>query len=126
MLIRRIVEIGEREAGLRVRETWALVPTRRNRGQDPFVPDPVGAGVPPRFERVVAQLLSQPGSGPQAGHDAGIRIEESAEVLVAAVGVLVAAQLFLILQLSHPYVGEIATSPEPLREVINVLSPSPA
>lgn len=46
--------------------------------------------------------------------------------MVAAVGVLVAAQLFLILQLSHPYVGEIATSPEPLHEVIEVLSPPSA
>jgi len=42
--------------------------------------------------------------------------------LVATVGMLVASNLFLILQLSHPYIGEIATSPEPLREVIRVLS----
>jgi hypothetical protein len=29
-------------------------------------------------------------------------------------------------QLSHPYIGEIGTSPEPLREVIRVLTdPSP-
>jgi hypothetical protein len=40
--------------------------------------------------------------------------------MVATVGVLVAANLFLVLQLSHPYVGEMATSPEPLREVIRV------
>jgi hypothetical protein len=44
--------------------------------------------------------------------------------MVAIVSVLVASNLFLVLELSHPYVGEIATSPEPLREVIRVLSPS--
>ena len=41
--------------------------------------------------------------------------------MVATVGVLVAASLFLVLQLSHPYIGEAGTSPEPLREVIRVL-----
>lgn len=46
--------------------------------------------------------------------------------MVAALGMLVAAELFLVVELSHPYIGEIATSPEPLREVIHVLSPSPA
>jgi hypothetical protein len=46
--------------------------------------------------------------------------------MVAIVSVLVATNLFLILELSHPYVGEIATSREPLREVIKVLSPSPS
>jgi len=46
--------------------------------------------------------------------------------MVAALGVLIATILFLIVELSHPYIGEIATSPEPLREVIHVLSPSPA
>jgi hypothetical protein len=30
--------------------------------------------------------------------------------------------LFLILELSHPFVGEISTSPEPLHEVIQVLT----
>jgi hypothetical protein len=34
----------------------------------------------------------------------------------------VAANLFLILELAHPYIGEIATSPQPLRDVITVLS----
>jgi hypothetical protein len=42
--------------------------------------------------------------------------------MVATVGALVAANLFLVLQLSHPYIGEIGTSPEPLREVIRVLT----
>jgi Protein of unknown function (DUF4239) len=46
--------------------------------------------------------------------------------MIAALGMLVAAELFLVVELSHPYIGEIATSPEPLREVIHVLSPSPA
>lgn len=42
--------------------------------------------------------------------------------MVATVGVLVAANLFLILELAHPYVGEIATTPQPLRDVVTVLS----
>jgi Protein of unknown function (DUF4239) len=45
-------------------------------------------------------------------------------VMVATLGVLVAAELFLVVELSHPYLGEIGTSPEPLREVIQVLSPT--
>ncbi|HNM85976.1 MAG TPA: DUF4239 domain-containing protein [Mycobacterium sp.] len=43
--------------------------------------------------------------------------------MVAIVGLVVAANLFLILELSHPYTGEIATSSDPLREVLRVLSP---
>ncbi|WP_235009765.1 DUF4239 domain-containing protein [Mycobacterium sp. 3519A] len=46
--------------------------------------------------------------------------------MVAILGVLVGAQLFLVLELSHPFIGEIATSPEPLREVIHVLTTAPA
>jgi hypothetical protein len=46
--------------------------------------------------------------------------------MVATLGMLVAAELFLIVELSHPYIGEIATSPEPIREAIQVLSPAPA
>jgi hypothetical protein len=42
--------------------------------------------------------------------------------LVATVGVLVATNLFLVLELAHPYIGETATSPEPLGAVIQVLS----
>ena len=41
--------------------------------------------------------------------------------MVATVGALVAANLFLVLQVSHPFIGEIGTSPEPLREVVRVL-----
>ena len=44
--------------------------------------------------------------------------------MVATVGVLVAANFFLVLQLAHPYVGEMATSPEPLREAVHVLTAS--
>lgn len=46
--------------------------------------------------------------------------------MVLTVGALVAANLFLVLQLSHPYLGEIGTSPEPLREVVRVLEPAQA
>jgi hypothetical protein len=45
--------------------------------------------------------------------------------IVAIVGVLVAANLFLVLELSHPFIGKIATSPEPLRDVIQFLSSPP-
>lgn len=44
--------------------------------------------------------------------------------MVAIVGTIVAANLFLVLELSHPYVGEISTSSDPLREVEWVLSQS--
>lgn len=42
--------------------------------------------------------------------------------MVAILGVLVAVNVFLVLELSHPFIGEIATSPEPLRQVIQELS----
>ncbi|MCB0932082.1 MAG: hypothetical protein KDB71_09320 [Mycobacterium sp.] len=42
-------------------------------------------------------------------------------VVVLTVGVLVAANLFLVLDLSHAYLGDIATSPEPLQIVIRDL-----
>jgi hypothetical protein len=45
--------------------------------------------------------------------------------MVAILGVLVGAELFLVLELSHPFIGEVATSPEPLREVVQVLDSSP-
>jgi len=47
-------------------------------------------------------------------------------VMVASLGVLVAAALFMVLEFSYPYIGELATSPEPLHEVIQVLSKAPA
>ncbi|ARH95245.1 bestrophin-like domain [Streptomyces sp. MOE7] len=43
--------------------------------------------------------------------------------MVATVSVLVAANLFLVTELSYPFLGEFSTSPEPLRAVIQVLSP---
>jgi hypothetical protein len=42
--------------------------------------------------------------------------------MVAIVAVIVATNLSLILQLAHPYVGEISTSSDPLQEVVAVLS----
>ena len=42
--------------------------------------------------------------------------------MVAILGVLVGANLFLVLELSHPFIGEIGTSSEPLRQVIRQLS----
>ncbi|MBX9919562.1 MAG: hypothetical protein K2Y33_07045, partial [Mycolicibacterium frederiksbergense] len=41
--------------------------------------------------------------------------------MVAVVGVLVATNLFLVLQLSHPFIGDVATSPDPLRDAVAVL-----
>jgi hypothetical protein len=46
--------------------------------------------------------------------------------MVVTVGVLVAAQLFLVVELSHPFIGTVAATPEPLQEVIQVLSRPPA
>jgi hypothetical protein len=42
--------------------------------------------------------------------------------MVAILGVLVGANLYLVLELSHPFIGEIGTSSEPLRQVIRQLS----
>ncbi|MCX2931177.1 DUF4239 domain-containing protein [Mycobacterium sp. CVI_P3] len=42
--------------------------------------------------------------------------------MVAIVGLIVATNLFLILELSHPFVGGIATTSDPLREVVSILS----
>jgi hypothetical protein len=42
--------------------------------------------------------------------------------MVAILGILVAVNLFLVLELSHPFIGEIGTSPEPLHQVIRLLS----
>jgi Protein of unknown function (DUF4239) len=52
----------------------------------------------------------------------GIEEPRMSYAMVATVGVLVAANLFLIMELSHPYIGEIATSPQPLRDVVTVLA----
>jgi hypothetical protein len=42
--------------------------------------------------------------------------------MVAIVGTIVAINLFLVLELSHPFVGEISTSVGSLQEVVSVLS----
>ncbi|CAN5487858.1 hypothetical protein BH11ACT6_BH11ACT6_23820 [soil metagenome] len=42
--------------------------------------------------------------------------------MVAIVGAIIGMNLYLILQLSHPYIGEIATSSDPLQEVVRVLT----
>jgi hypothetical protein len=42
--------------------------------------------------------------------------------MVAILGVLVSVNLFLVLELSHPFIGEIGTSSEPLQQVIRQLS----
>lgn len=46
--------------------------------------------------------------------------------MVVIVGLIVAANLFLIMELSHPYAGTIGTTSDPLREVLRVLdAPAP-
>jgi hypothetical protein len=52
----------------------------------------------------------------------GVEEPRADYAVVATIGVLVATNLFLISELAHAYVGEIATSPQPLRDVIAVLS----
>lgn len=42
--------------------------------------------------------------------------------MVAILGVLVAVNLFLVMELSHPFIGDIGTTSEPLQEVIRQLS----
>ncbi len=43
-------------------------------------------------------------------------------LMVAIVGVIVAINLFLIVELAYPYVGAISTSSDPLQEVVAALS----
>jgi hypothetical protein len=45
--------------------------------------------------------------------------------MVAIVGVIVAANIFLILELSHPYIGAVSTESDPLQEVVWMLSQQP-
>ena len=42
--------------------------------------------------------------------------------MVAILGVLVAVNLFLVTELSHPFLGDIGTSSEPLKQVIRQLT----
>lgn len=55
----------------------------------------------------------------------GVTNPASHFAMVAILAVLVGTILFLVLMLSHPYLGDIAASPEPLREVVRVLSAPP-
>lgn len=45
--------------------------------------------------------------------------------MVAIIGILVGAQLFLVVELSHPYIGAVSTVPEPLHQVIRTLQAAP-
>ncbi|BBX70284.1 bestrophin-like domain [Mycolicibacterium psychrotolerans] len=45
--------------------------------------------------------------------------------MVAIIGTLVGAQLFLVTELSHPYVGAVSTVPDPLQQVIHMLEAEP-
>ncbi|PRC41984.1 hypothetical protein C6A85_000000112835, partial [Mycobacterium sp. ITM-2017-0098] len=44
--------------------------------------------------------------------------------MVAVVGLVVASNLFLIIELSHPYIGDLATSPDPLNAAVWMLGRS--
>ena len=44
------------------------------------------------------------------------------DAMVAIVGVIIATNLFVVLELSHPYVGESAISSDNLQEVVSMLS----
>jgi hypothetical protein len=46
-------------------------------------------------------------------------------LMVAILGVLVGTIFYLVVMLSHPFIGDIGTSSEPLHEVVRVLSPNP-
>lgn len=41
--------------------------------------------------------------------------------MVGIIGTLVGAQMFLVVELSHPFVGAVSTVPEPLHQVVRVL-----
>lgn len=51
----------------------------------------------------------------------GVEKSTNHYVMVAIIGTLVGAQLFLVVELSHPYVGAVSTVPESLHEVIRML-----
>jgi hypothetical protein len=52
----------------------------------------------------------------------GVEKPSTHYTMVVILGVLVAVTIFLVLELSHPFIGEIGTSPEPLRQVIRLSS----
>ena len=68
--------------------------------------------------------------GRRASHPTGLYVLFFTELwerysfysMVAILGVLVAVNLFLVLELSHPFLGDIGTSSEPLKQVIRQLS----
>lgn len=53
----------------------------------------------------------------------GVKNRSLHYAMVVSLALLVAAQLFLVLELSYPFVGEIATSSQPLQDVVAVLAP---
>ena len=52
----------------------------------------------------------------------GVEKPSAHYTMVAILGVLVSVNVFLVLELSHPFIGEIGTSSEPLQQVIRQLS----
>lgn len=42
--------------------------------------------------------------------------------MVVIVAVIVATNLFLVVELAYPYIGAVSTSSDPLQEVVKVLS----
>ena len=54
----------------------------------------------------------------------GVEMPRMHHPMVVIVGLIIAANLFLIIELSHPYVGDIATTSDPLQEVLRVLDTS--
>ena len=55
----------------------------------------------------------------------GVEKPSSHYAMVGIIGTLVGAQLFLVVELSHPYVGAVSTSPEPLHQVVRILEAGP-
>lgn len=51
----------------------------------------------------------------------GVENRANHVAMVAIIGTLVGAQLFLVVELSHPYIGAVSTVPEPLHQVVRVL-----
>ncbi|MBU3749687.1 MAG: DUF4239 domain-containing protein [Mycobacterium sp.] len=52
----------------------------------------------------------------------GVRKPVMHSAMVATVGTLLAVNLFLVVELSQPFRGDLGTSPEPLHEVVAVIS----
>ncbi|MGE2717752.1 hypothetical protein ACQI4L_27140 [Mycolicibacterium litorale] len=56
----------------------------------------------------------------------GVEVPANHYAMVAIIGTLVGAQLFLVVELSHPFVGAVSAVPEPLHQVIRMLQAGPA